>query len=78
MSSNNSSDGFSSTEGILSYHLKTNSIKYKHDDELFTQLISVGEQSGNLVEMYANAGNYLHYEFVDIADNFNRKRIFKY
>lgn len=32
-------NGFSSTEGILSYHLKTNSIKYKHDDELFTQLI---------------------------------------
>ena len=39
--------------------------------KLFTQLISVGEQSGNMVEMYANAGNYLHNEFVDIADNFN-------
>ena len=24
-----------------------------------------------MVEMYANAGNYLHNEFVDIADNFN-------
>ena len=39
--------------------------------KLFTQLISVGEQSGNMVEMYANAGRYLHNEFVDIADNFN-------
>ena len=39
--------------------------------KLFTQLISVGEQSGNMVEMYANAGKYLHNEFVDIADNFN-------
>ena len=39
--------------------------------KIFTQLVSIGEQSGNLDSMFGSAANYMDKEFSDIAENFN-------
>ena len=39
--------------------------------KIFTQLVSVGEQSGSLDTMFGSASKYMNKEFTDIAENFN-------
>jgi len=39
--------------------------------KIFTQLVSIGEQSGSLDSMFGSAADYMDKEFTDIAENFN-------
>ena len=39
--------------------------------KIFTQLVTIGEQSGSLDSMFGSAADYMDKEFSDIAENFN-------